>query len=126
MSDNPERKNEETGRLAGFGAGVLTGAQLGTALMPGVGTFAGALVGGALGSKVGERVVPTILNAFDSLRQGAPTTAQPAQRSSSIPISSEPADADLLSQLERLGQLRSQGLLTESEFAAAKAQLLNR
>jgi hypothetical protein len=36
-----------------------------------------------------------------------------------------PADTDdLLNQLERLGQLRDSGVLTEAEFAAQKARLL--
>lgn len=130
MSDTPNRGNEETGRLAGFGAGAVTGAQLGTVLIPipFVGTFAGALVGGALGSRIGERFGPTVLNAFDSMTKAVPTPASP--RSESIPITTPTADAsadtDLLAQLERLGQLRSQGLLTEEEFTAAKAQLLKR
>ena len=134
MSDKPEHKNEEIGRLAGFGAGVLTGMGLGSVLIPipFVGTFTGALVGGALGGKVGQRFGPPILNVVDGLTESLPSMVQPAQpaqhaTSTSIPISTEPAaDADLLSQLERLGQLRSQGLLTEAEFSAAKAQLLNR
>lgn len=129
MSDKSELSNEETGRLAGFGAGALTGAHLGTLLIPipFVGTFTGALIGGAFGSRVGQRFGPTVLNAVDNLTQ-APAAAQPPQRSSSIPITTPGADAtsesDLLSQLERLGQLRSQGLLTEEEFSRAKAQLL--
>ena len=39
----------------------------------------------------------------------------------------EPAAApedDLITQLERLGGLRDQGILTEEEFAAQKAKLL--
>lgn len=134
MSDKPEHKNEETGRLAGFGAGALTGAGLGAVLLPipFVGMFVGALVGGELGGKVGQRLGPPILNVVDGLTQSVASVVQPSQpsqrsTSTSIPISMEPAqDADLLSQLERLGQLRSQGLLTEAEFSAAKAQLLNR
>lgn len=135
MSDKPEHTNEETGRLAGFGAGAVVGGQLGTVLIPipFVGTFTGVLLGGALGGKVGQRFGPTILNAVDSLGQGLSTMvqpSQPSQRSSSIPITTPGVEAapegDLLSQLERLGNLRSQGLLTEQEFAAAKAQLLNR
>ncbi|MFA9431948.1 SHOCT domain-containing protein [Egicoccus sp. AB-alg2] len=43
------------------------------------------------------------------------------------PAAPPPAPAarpDRLSQLERLGQLRSQGLLTDEEFQAEKARLL--
>jgi hypothetical protein len=35
-----------------------------------------------------------------------------------------PAGDDMLDQLERLGRLRDQGVLTEEEFAAQKAKLL--
>jgi hypothetical protein len=34
------------------------------------------------------------------------------------------ADVDMISQLERLGALKAQGLLSDEEFAAAKAKLL--
>lgn len=40
------------------------------------------------------------------------------------PAAAAAPPADLLSQLERLGQLRDQGILTEAEFAAQKARLL--
>jgi len=33
-------------------------------------------------------------------------------------------DEDVITQLERLGALKAQGLLTEEEFAAQKAKLL--
>jgi phage tail tape-measure protein len=130
MAEQPEQNNEETGRLAGFGAGALTGAHVGSVLIPipFVGTFTGALIGGALGSKAGKRFGPTILNAVDNLTQSKPATAT-HQQATSIPITTptdSAGDSDLLSQLERLGQLRSQGLLTEDEFSAAKAQLLKR
>ena len=47
--------------------------------------------------------------------------AQPApQASGSAPAPQE----DLIAQLERLGTLKAQGLLTDEEFAAAKAKLL--
>ncbi len=35
-----------------------------------------------------------------------------------------PAEDDMLSQLERLGQLHQSGVLTDEEFAAQKARLL--
>ncbi|MEU8626425.1 SHOCT domain-containing protein [Streptomyces sp. NPDC048669] len=36
----------------------------------------------------------------------------------------EPAPDDLISQLERLGALKKQGILTDAEFAAQKNRLL--
>jgi hypothetical protein len=36
----------------------------------------------------------------------------------------EPAEPDYMAELERLAQLKAQGILTEEEFAAKKAQLL--
>jgi len=39
------------------------------------------------------------------------------------PAASAP-EQDMITQLERLGALKAQGLLTDEEFAAAKAQLL--
>jgi hypothetical protein len=35
-----------------------------------------------------------------------------------------PAEEDVITQIERLGALKAQGLLTEEEFAAQKAKLL--
>ena len=44
---------------------------------------------------------------------------------SSAPAQQAPtAQADVITQLERLGALKAQGLLTEEEFAAQKAKLL--
>ncbi len=39
-------------------------------------------------------------------------------------VAAPPAQDDVISQLERLGALKAQGLLTEEEFAAQKAKLL--
>jgi hypothetical protein len=35
-----------------------------------------------------------------------------------------PSQEDMIAQLERLGALKAQGLLTDEEFAAAKQKLL--
>lgn len=48
--------------------------------------------------------------------------ANPPQPSTSQTAST--SGDELLAQLERLGQLRAQGVLTEAEFVAAKAKLL--
>jgi len=107
----PEKENEEIGSLTGTLGGVIAGASLGTAMMPVVGTFAGALIGGLMGSQVGKTVGGAILNAIDPSVQSA-AVHQPA------------AEDDVISKLERLCQLEAQGVITEEEFAAAKAKIL--
>jgi len=58
--------------------------------------------------------------------QPAPAYAQPAP----APAYAQPAPApspvdDLTDQLQKLANLKNQGILTEEEFASAKARLLN-
>jgi hypothetical protein len=53
----------------------------------------------------------------EAAQQAAPQEAPP-------PAAASPGD-DLIAQLERLGSLHSQGLLTDAEFAAAKSSLLS-
>ncbi|MCG6939912.1 MAG: SHOCT domain-containing protein [Thiohalocapsa sp.] len=50
----------------------------------------------------------------------------PAPRPPASVASAPAADADIFSAIERLGKLRADGLLTEEEFAAKKAELLGR
>ncbi|NOK62688.1 MAG: hypothetical protein GFH27_549293n66 [Chloroflexi bacterium AL-W] len=112
MSDKQHEENERTGSIAGLGAGTIVGAGIGSAILPVVGTFAGALVGGLLGSQVGKNVGGAILDTFTGGESaGAPATASTETE-------------DVLMQLEKLSQLRDKGILTEEEFAAAKAKLL--
>jgi hypothetical protein len=51
--------------------------------------------------------------------QGA-ADAQPARP----PAAPAPAGNDTMAELQRLGDMKSQGLLTDEEFSAAKAKLL--
>ena len=50
--------SEKIGGYTGLGAGILTGAKIGTVVFPvaGLGTFAGAVVGGVVGNEVGKRI----------------------------------------------------------------------
>lgn len=107
--------NEKTGGLAGAAGGAIAGAQVGTVLLPIpiVGTFAGALVGGVLGSKVGKKVGGALLDKLDSNKSGSQTSANSNNKT------------DVVAELEKLGRLRDQGILSEDEFRAAKASLLN-
>ena len=104
--------NEKAGGLAGVGAGVLAGAQIGTVLIPipVVGTFTGALVGGALGSKVGKKYGGALLDKFNN-KASSETAAEDKK--------------DVTTELERLAKLHKQGVLSDEEFKAAKASLLN-
>ncbi|WP_407317706.1 SHOCT domain-containing protein [Isoptericola halotolerans] len=54
--------------------------------------------------------------------QRASAQAYDAQQAQHSPAAT-PAD-DTLSQLQKLGEMRSAGLLTDAEFAAAKAKIL--
>ena len=52
---------------------------------------------------------------------------QPAQQQYAPPPDAAPAAGagdDMIAQLEKLGQLRDKGILTDEEFAAQKAKLL--
>ena len=105
-----KEENEKAGSLAGVAGGALAGAQVGTVLMPVVGTFAGALVGGALGSKVGKKYGGALLDKLGTNKQ---SEAAPEDKK------------DVTAELERLAKLHKQGILTDEEFKAAKACLLN-
>ncbi len=105
-----KEENERAGSLAGVAGGALAGAQVGTVIMPVVGTFAGAVVGGALGSKIGKKYGGALLDKLGSNKE---TTAAPE------------AKKDVMAELERLAELHKQGVLTDEEFKAAKASLLN-
>ncbi len=116
MTQNSDRARkvdeEKTARLAGTGAGVIAGAQVGTFLLPipVVGTFTGALVGGVIGSKIGRKVGGVLMDQWNSTcgERPAPAANQP----------------DLSKELERLVRLRDEGILNDEEFKAAKSQLL--
>ena len=57
-------------------------------------------------------------------QQAAAQQAAAAQAAQAPPPPPPPAGDDMIASLERLGALRSQGVLTDEEFAAAKAKLL--
>ncbi len=109
-SAKQKEENEKTGSLAGVAGGALVGAQVGTAFMPIIGTFAGAVVGGVLGSKVGKKYGGALLDKFNH-KDGAETSAGDKK--------------DVTAELERLAGLREKGVLSEAEFKAAKASLLD-
>lgn len=56
--------------------------------------------------------------------QEAQQYQEPAQPQQPAPPAPAPAGDDTITQLQKLGDLRSQGILTEDEFAAQKAKIL--
>lgn len=106
-----KEENEKTGSLAGTGAGIIAGAQVGTVLLPipVVGTVTGAFVGGVLGSRVGKKVGGALLDKLD-MNKSKETAAGDKK--------------DVTAELERLGRLHKQGVIDDDEFKAAKAALL--
>ncbi len=106
---NEEEQNENAGKLSGIGAGVITGAAIGTSILPVVGTFAGALVGGVVGSEVGKKVGGSLLNKFSGKDKKEAQTDK----------------TDVTAELQKLAKLHKDGVLSDDEFRAAKAQLLN-
>ena len=66
--------------------------------------------------------------AMDAAAAQAVANAQAAQAAAAPPAPAAPAAAaapDLMAQLTQLGTLHSQGILSDEEFAAAKAKLLS-
>lgn len=61
-----------------------------------------------------------------SRRQGQRWAQQEAQEAppQEAPAQAAPAGDSVIDQLKQLGELKSQGILTEEEFAAQKAKLL--
>jgi phage tail tape-measure protein len=107
------KQNEDTGRLAGLGAGALSGASVGTAMLPGIGTFAGALVGGLVGSEIGKGIGGAVLSAFNEPNEEQEPQAAGAGQAE-----------DVVTQLEKLAQLRAQGIISEEEFQALKKKIV--
>lgn len=105
-----KEENEKTGGLAGTGAGIIAGAQVGTVLIPipVVGTFTGALVGGVVGSKVGKKYGGALLDKFGGKKEATDNNK-----------------VDVAAELAKLAELHKQGVLDDDEFKAAKASLLN-
>lgn len=63
-----QKDSAQVGGLAGLGAGVIAGAEIGTVVIPipVLGTFTGALLGGVVGSAVGRRVGAAALNGVNA------------------------------------------------------------
>lgn len=80
----------------------------------------------AVNRRQANKNVAAYSNAVNQSYQ-APPQAQyvpPPQYVEVLPPEAQVGQEDMITQLERLGALRAQGILTEEEFAAQKAKLL--
>jgi hypothetical protein len=78
----------------------------------------------ATSNAVNRRAATKNVAAYENARQEYEQQAvqQPVQQPAPAPALQN--QDDTLAQLERLGQLKAQGILTEEEFAAQKAKIL--
>jgi phage tail tape-measure protein len=87
VSASQQEEHERVGGIAGLGAGVIAGAQIGTAFIPVpiVGTFAGALIGGVLGSEIGKTVGAALLDGVHAFTESL-SGARPSESASEPPV----------------------------------------
>ncbi|MBP1701592.1 MAG: hypothetical protein H6Q38_699 [Chloroflexi bacterium] len=84
-----------------------------------------AVVGTATATRnaVNRRQADKNVQAYSNAMANADVQQAPPEQME-VMAAAPAQDVDVISQLERLGALKAQGLLTEEEFAAQKAKLL--
>ena len=93
-----------------------------TAVVAGTATAVSGRVARRQAEKYADRDQAIAANRGAGYAQGAEATHQ--QQAAPPPPAPAPAQRDLTTQLEQLAQLHQQGILTDEEFAAKKAQIL--
>lgn len=93
----------------------LIGAAARTAVIAGTATATSNAVNRRQAAKAQERAEA---QAYEQQQYAPPPAAPPP------PAPGAPAESDLSDQLAKLGELHSQGILSDAEFAAAKQRLL--
>ena len=87
----------------------------------GAGGDAGGLAGAGLGMGAGVAMGQILAQNMQSALQGGAAAAGPA---AAAPVGVKPED--VMATLEKLGELKTKGILTEDEFNAKKAELLKK
>ena len=87
----------------------------------GAGGDAGGLAGAGLGMGAGVAMGQILAQNMQSALQGGAAAAGPA---AAAPVGVKPED--VMATLEKLGELKSKGILTQEEFDAKKAELLKK
>ena len=82
----------------------------------------------AVNRRQADKNAQAYASAMDSVAPQQPQTvyveAPPPQQYAPPPPAMAAPQDDVITQIERLGALKAQGLITDEEFAAAKAKLL--
>jgi hypothetical protein len=79
---------------------------------------------GAVNRRQANKNVAAYSEAQDAAAVQHAQRVQAAAPQPAPPAPAAPAQEDVIAQLERLGALKAQGILTEEEFQAQKAKLL--
>lgn len=96
-----------------------------TAVVAGTASAVGGRVQRRQAEKFADRDQQIAANRAQGWSQGAATAAQAPQSAAVPPPPPDaPSQADVITELKQLGELRDNGVLTEEEFAAQKAKLL--
>ncbi len=87
----------------------------------GAGSGGGGVVGDAMGLGAGVALGQVMAQ---QLNQGLQPGARPAEPGAAAPVGVKPED--VMATLEKLGELKAKGILTQDEFDAKKAELLKK
>jgi predicted cobalt transporter CbtA len=98
-----------------------------TAVVAGTATAVSGRVQRRQAEKFAGRDAQIYADREQAYQQQAAAAPAPAPAPAAAPVAAPAAAGadDMLDQLERLGRLRTQGILTDEEFAAQKAKILN-
>ncbi len=102
------------------GRGGLLGTAARTAVVAGTAT---AVAGGVHSRQTAQAQQAAEAQALEDQQQAA-AMQDAARQAAAQQAPPAPAAADTVAELERLAALKTQGVLTDAEFAAAKAKLL--
>jgi hypothetical protein len=107
-----------------FGRPGLLGLAAGTAVVAGTAT---AVRGGMMRHQQQRATTDAEAAQYESQQQQAQYAASASAEPAPVPVPVQPAAAPtdpLIAELQQLGTLHAQGVLSDDEFSAAKAKLL--
>ena len=90
----------------------------------GAGSGGGGIAGDAMGLGAGMALGPVLAQNLQAGLQGAGVAAQAAPAAAAASVGVKPED--VMATLEKLGELKAKGILTQEEFDAKKAELLKK